>query len=181
MHPSGTLLRLRQHDAPAFEAFMARFPSDGDGVHGLAALDVMEQRLSALEAIALLEDHRRGERLPEGWVPSTTWFWASEEGLQGVINLRHRLTPFLEDFGGHVGYAVAPEFRRRGIATAMLAGVVSAAQELGIPRLLVTCDAQNRASARTIELNGGRLEREGYSEVTKGVMRWYWIACGDSA
>ncbi|MGB0592060.1 MAG: GNAT family N-acetyltransferase [Myxococcota bacterium] len=181
MSPPGKLVEASACDPAVFDAFLGSFGAGGDGVHGLAALDVMEQTLSAEEAIALLEDHRRGERLPEGWVPSTTWFWASEEGLQGVINLRHCLTPFLEDFGGHVGYAVAPEFRRRGIATAMLAGVVRAAQELGIPRLLVTCDAQNRASARTIELNSGRLEREGYSEVTKGVMRWYWIACDDSA
>ena len=176
MSALGRLLRLSRHDAPQFAAFIASFPSDTDGVHGLAALDSCVPALSAEEAIELLEAHHDGKRLPEGWVPSTTWFWSHEGVLQGVINLRHRLTPHLETFGGHIGYAVAPEYRRRGVATAMLAAVVEASQARGMARLLVTCDAENTASARTIEANGGRLEREDYNPQIERVMRWYWIA-----
>jgi predicted acetyltransferase len=43
----------------------------------------------------------------------------------------------------------------------------------------LTCDASNRASARTIELNGGVLKREGWSELEQTQQRWYWIKLGE--
>jgi len=56
---------------------------------------------------------------------------------------------------GHLGYAVVPWKQRRGYATQALALLLPVAQDLGLPRLLVTCDASNAASRRIIEVNGG--------------------------
>jgi predicted acetyltransferase len=61
--------------------------------------------------------------------------------------------------GGHIGYVVVPEFRRRGYATTILSLAIQIAHEnLGIGRILVTCDEDNIGSIRTIEKNGGILE-----------------------
>ena len=60
--------------------------------------------------------------------------------------------------------------RRRGFAGDALRQVIPRAAARGIPRLLVTCDLDNIASARTIEANGGELEGE-----LRGKRR-YWIA-----
>lgn len=87
----------------------------------------------------------------------------------GFLALRHTLNDFLLEQGGHVGYSVRPSRRREGHASAALRLSVRRAAELGIARLLVTCDHDNRASAATIESCGGVLE-----DRRLGKLR-YWI------
>lgn len=83
------------------------------------------------------------------------WIWDGE--FCGTINLR--FVPGTLDLpahvSGHVGYAVVPWKWRRGYATRALALLLPVAHELGLPRVLVTCDAGNAASRRVIEANGG--------------------------
>ena len=121
----------------------------------------------------------RGEPVDQDWVQNSTWFWELDGNLQGVINLRHRLTPALEQEGGHIGYSVARPFRRRGVATAMLGAVLAQCRELGILRTLLTCRSDNIESIRTIEKHGGKLDREGWSEPSGQILRWYWIDLKD--
>ena len=109
-------------------------------------------------------------------MPASTWFWEDRGALQGVVNLRHRMTPELEEIGGHIGFSVAPSCRRQGIAGAMLAGALGQARQLGLDRVGLTCDADNQGSARTIEAAGGILMREGWCEARQGRQRWYTIA-----
>ncbi len=117
-----------------------------------------------------------GARLPEGWVPVTTFWLLDDAGsVVGVSALRHALTPTLLHRGGHVGYYVKESERGRGYGSAILALTLEAAREIGIDRLLVTADSANEPSARVIEGNGGVLEDERPDEI-KGVMfRRYWI------
>lgn len=97
-----------------------------------------------------------------GSVPHTTWWWVEDEEWVGRIDLRHRLTERQQEVGGHVGYDVRPSRRREGHATAMLAAVLPHARALGVAEALLTCDADNLASRRVIEANGGRrVDRRG--------------------
>ena len=57
----------------------------------------------------------------------------------------------------------------------MLAGVLEVCRTREMERVLITCDATNLASARTIERKGGCLEREAWHEETQRVQRWYWV------
>ena len=104
-----------------------------------------------------------------GIVPHTTWWWVDGEDYLGRISVRHRLTEFLRDVGGHVGYYVRPSRRRRGHATAMLRAVLPYAADLGLERVLVTCDDTNEGSRRVIEAAGGVLEDQ------RGVKLRYWL------
>lgn len=97
---------------------------------------------------------------PEGWVPATTLWWIDGTEYLGRINIRHRLTPSLLEWGGHIGYDVRRSARRRGHATAMLAGGLSVAAGLGIDSALITCDVDNVGSRRVIENNGGVFDDE---------------------
>ncbi len=104
-----------------------------------------------------------------GIVPHTTWWWVDGEDYVGRISVRHRLTDFLRDVGGHVGYYVRPSRRRRGHATAMLRAVLPYAADLGLERVLVTCDDTNEGSRRVIEAAGGVLEDQ------QGVKLRFWL------
>lgn len=87
----------------------------------------------------------------------------------GSLHLRHELNDFLFEQGGHIGYGVRTSARGRGVAGAALAASLGEARELGLDRVLVTCEDDNVASARTIERWAGVLE-----DVRRG-MRRYWI------
>ena len=104
-----------------------------------------------------------------GIVPHTTWWWVDGEDYLGRISVRHRLTDFLRDVGGHVGYYVRPSRRRRGHATAMLRAVLPYAADLGLGQVLITCDDTNEGSRRVIEAAGGVLEDQ------RGVKLRYWL------
>ena len=112
---------------------------------------------------------------PETGRVASTYFWitAGDGGVDdeviGFLNLRHELNAWLLEEGGHIGYSVRPERRRQGHATRALALGVQRAGELGIDRVLVTCDSDNVPSARTIENGGGVFEDE------RNGKRRYWI------
>jgi predicted acetyltransferase len=121
-------------------------------------------------------DAEEGSLRPPGWT-SATHLWMADpdqpDEFVGAISLRHSIEhPMLASVGGHVGYGVRPSARRRGFASDALSQVVPLAAARGIPRLLVTCDLDNVASARTIESNGGQFEGE-----LRGKRR-YWISTG---
>ena len=76
--------------------------------------------------------------------------------MLGMIDVRHALTvPFLQEYAGHIGYAVRPTGRRKGYATRMLKLALSYSSSIGIPAVRLGGYADNKASIRTIERCGG--------------------------
>jgi predicted acetyltransferase len=118
---------------------------------------------------ALLRDVRERSDRPDGWVPSTHLWWVEGDEYLGRLQIRHRLTTFLREQGGHVGYYVVPAHRRLGHASSMFAASLPVSFALGIDCALVTCDRDNAASRRVIERHGGLLQDE-----RAGKMR-YWV------
>lgn len=72
--------------------------------------------------IRQLEQNSRSIGLKPGSVPATI-FWLISERVRVLSEsrLRHRLTPSLEDVGGHIGYMVRPTERDKGYGTKLLA------------------------------------------------------------
>ena len=106
--------------------------------------------------IRRLNETNQSIGLKPGYVPTTT-FWLVVNGAQiiGESRLRHWLTTALEHEGGHIGYAIRPSDRRKGYGTCILALTLEKAGDLGLNRVLLTCDTDNIGSARIIERNGG--------------------------
>lgn len=160
---------LREGDEALFVA-AHRAASSPHFVFGLGYVDGMVWG----EYLAELADEQRGVRLRPGRVPAT--FLVAEHGRQivGRLSVRHRLNDFLEREGGHIGYGVVPEFRRRGFATSMLRQALVIARSHGVDRSLLVCDVDNAASARVIERCGGVLENSIVDDAGV-VLRRYWI------
>ncbi len=155
--------------AGAFAGFVGAFRDAGEAEH----LGRWEAGLADLPAfLRMLADEAAGRNLPEGFVPQST-FWLVVAGeIVGEIRIRHALTPALADFGGHIGYAVRPDRRRRGHGARMLALALDEARTLGLKRVLITCDPDNAGSVRVIERNGGRPESESVSSTGRLTRRY---------
>lgn len=91
-----------------------------------------------------------------------------------MIQIRLALNDYLLQTGGHIGYSVYPDERGKGYATEMLALALKLCPELGLGRVLVTCDAANIASAKVIQANGGVLENEVAHDSI--ITQRYWIS-----
>lgn len=143
----------------------------GEGFDFLPLYGPGEEWTSYLQRIAGL---RRGEGLPDRYVPWTDRYAVLGGVVVGRVSVRHRLTESLERVGGHIGYGVRPAYRRRGVATALLRTGLDVARELGLDRALVTCTDGNVGSAAVIEQAGGVLESvEPQPDGT--ATRRYWV------
>jgi predicted acetyltransferase len=110
------------------------------------------------EYVEHLDVVRRATQLPSPWVPATFLLAFVGDDLVGRTSIRHELNDFLLAAGGHIGYAVLPRFRLRGLATEILTQSLVVVRSYGVSRVLVTCDEDNEASARVITRCGGVLE-----------------------
>ncbi|WLD94355.1 GNAT family N-acetyltransferase [Alkalihalobacillus sp. AL-G] len=125
--------------------------------------------------VQFLIDSEKAVNSPEGWVPhSNYWLVDEKRNILGAVNIRHGLTKKLLTIGGHIGYGVRPSERRKGYATKILEQALKKTAELGIEKVLVTCNKDNVASERTILKNGGILEDE-FIEDDGTIVRRYWI------
>ncbi|WP_243108064.1 GNAT family N-acetyltransferase [Clostridium sp. JN-9] len=125
--------------------------------------------------LKLLETYRKRETCPSHLVPSDTFFLINEnKKLLGAISIRHYLSEQLLRLSGHIGYGIRPTERRKGYATAMLKLALEKCKDMGMKQVLITCDKNNIASAKTIISNNGILENE-LIEEDGNIIQRYWI------
>lgn len=125
--------------------------------------------------IAKLLSQSLGKNLPPGYVPATTYWLIVDNEFIGSVNIRHILSENLSKVGGHIGYDIRPSRRKKGYGRKILKLALSKARELGLKKILITCDETNIASKKIIEANGGVFENrleQGHGRPAK--LR-YWI------
>ena len=157
------------HHRADVQSFYAEIEADGGRCIGCSGWQDYDRWLTGMQ------NRCAGKNLPDGYVRENFYLCYDGGTLVGVFSLKFELTDFLRNFGGHIGYAVRPSLRCRGIASEMLRKGVAIAAEFGFDRVLCVCDADNIASEKVIQKNGGVLEDERYDPDECGWVRRYWI------
>ena len=81
-------------------------------------------------------------------------------------------------YGGHIGYGIKYSKWNLGYGTKMLSLALKKAKQMGLNRILITCDEDNIGSSKVIENNGGVLENiiENSINGNKIYTKRYWIS-----
>ncbi|MGB6127395.1 MAG: GNAT family N-acetyltransferase [Psychrilyobacter sp.] len=110
-----------------------------------------------------------GVDLKNGRVPQTT-YWLYVDGIpSGMILIRRRINESLLKRGGHIGYYIKKDHRRKGYGKKMLSLCLDILRKEGLDKVLITCNVDNLGSQKIIEGNNGVLEN-----IVDGSKR-YWI------
>lgn len=107
------------------------------------------------DIFAKFERYRIGRDLPENRVPASYFWLVADFKFIGEISIRHQLSESLLKYGGHIGYGIRYTKWNQGYGTIMLHLALQKAKELGLSRVLITCDDDNVGSAKVIEKNNG--------------------------
>ena len=115
--------------------------------------------------------HRSG--LDHSVVTASVFWLVDGDEFIGHVSVRHSLTAGIRRKGGHVGYAIRPMKHRQGYGSRILELALPRVRSLGIQQALVTCDRDNIASRKIIEMHGGILFDE--IEVNGRPILRFWI------
>lgn len=171
-----TLLRPTTDLFDSWAAAVAEFDGahvDGSGLQAPVTPD--RATLDALiEKAALLAD--TSAELDDDHVHNDLYWIVDDREVVGFLSFRHDLNEWLREAGGHIGYSVRASRRRQGYASSALRLGLERAREIGLDRVLVTCDDDNVGSFRTIEGAGGVLQDvSDQSARGHALLRRYWI------
>ena len=168
------LIEPTEEYAQQISAYRWEFLEADSSMDGTGSLKRCEDPLKWIEHTNRCKDPLT---VPEGLVPATQYIYVREEDnkIVGMIQVRHCFNDYLEKYGGHIGYSVAPSERRKGYARKMLELVLPKCRKVGLERVLITCIKDNIGSRRTILANGGIYESTVYEPGENVHLERYWI------
>jgi predicted acetyltransferase len=127
------------------------------------------------EMLTRLRNDAAGIDLPSGFVPHSMLYGFVDGNIIGRVSIRHTLNERLKNRGGHIGYAVAKKYRKKGYATEMVRQAILFCKRLGLKSIMVTCADDNVPSWKIIEHFGGRLQDRVWDDEDNEMIRRYWI------
>lgn len=114
----------------------------------------------------------KGNDLPEGYVPCTTYFLWDNDEIVGLFRIRHHLNEFLRTGAGHIGYGIGKKYRGKGYATEGLRLTIEKAWTI-IPEdeIYMSVHKDNPASLKVQQKNGAYIHHEDDKEFYTRIKR----------
>ena len=168
------LVRPSEANLEAVRAYRQAFLDAGDSMDGCGPLRRFEDPADWLAEVRRYEDPAT---VPADKVEADQFLClrVSDGAVLGMIQIRRRLNDYLAKYGGHIGYSVRPDERRKGVAKWMLREALKHCRTLGLTKVMVSCMVDNEASRRTILANGGVYDGTVYEPDDKEWLEQYWI------
>ena len=144
-------------DAAEYISYRQAFLDAGSSMDGTGP---MRRTADPMEWLAINAQYADPATVPEGKVQSTQFVCerVSDGRIVGMLQVRLALNDFLLHYGGHIGYSVRPDERRKGYASWMLDGTPKSAHYL--PRYERGEPPDDPARGRRIREHRARAERE---------------------
>ena len=153
------LVKLWEADMKKAYVLQTAFEADENGFVNLAYGYSFDQFIHYVQT---RKGYEYGIGLPEGFVPDTVFVLVNDEGeYVGLFNFRHTLNDFLRAGPGHVGFGIAPSFRRRGYASEGLRLLIERiSPQIAEDEIYLSVHKDNPASLRAMQNNGGMIHHE---------------------
>lgn len=168
------MLELRQltlNDESAFLDGLKLFESEDPHWYSFLWHDLQDYK----KMLQILHNEHLGVELAPGRVAHTMYYAFLNEKIIGRLSVRHELNDYLRARGGHIGYSIAPKYRRKGYAKEMFRQGLQICHSLKINPVLITCSEENLPSIKLIEHFGGILENTIQDPDNGENVRRYWI------
>ncbi len=147
------LLRFDEIDELDYLIYIKEWEDSGEKIVPMASA---RAEVSFDDFLKRMRERETDEIREKGLVPATLYFLVDEKNkICGALDIRHELNEYLEKFGGHIGYGIAPSERKKGYGKIQLKLGLEKAKKIGLKKVLITCDDNNIGSAKTIEACGG--------------------------
>ena len=161
----------------AAREYIEEFIQYGSEINGTGSLDDYLQNSTYNAWLTKIQTQLDIANIPEGKVPCITYFAVREEDLRivGMVNIRLGMNPFLRSEAGQIGYSVRPTERRKHYGTEILRMALQVLRKVGYTETVLTCSADNNASAGVIKNCGGVLEAEFFSRTYQEELQRYRI------
>ena len=117
------------------------------------------------------------EHTPKNLVPATQFIFVrvSDNKIVGMLQFRHFLNDYLSNYGGHIGYCIAPSERKKGYAKLMLKEALAYCKQVGLEKVFITCLDTNIASEKVILANNGKFDSTIFEPNRKVTLKRFWI------
>ena len=103
--------------------------------------------------------HSKGECLPEGWIPYTTYILYINGVPVGYGRVRHSSSEYLENVvgAGNLGYGISASYRGRGYGDILFKELLKKCKELGYKQIKLFPLKSNFATVKIMMNNGGKI------------------------
>ena len=96
------------------------------------------------------ENQKNGLNLPNGFVPSATYWIIENNEYAGSINIRPNLNDKLKKYGGHAGCVIRRKYRNKGLAQKAGEWTINKLKELNVKEMILTCEETNIISQKVL-------------------------------
>lgn len=121
--------------------------------------NIDQARENFVEFVQELEDEAQGIDLPPDIPAQQTYFLCLDEIVIGEFRFRPQVDEPYEQFNGHIGYNLHPDYRGQGLGTQGLKLMLDIAREQGLDFVQIPIEGDNPASVRVVEKNAGTLQK----------------------
>ena len=97
------------------------------------------------------ENQKNGINLPEGFVPSVTYWCIDRDKYIGTVNIRLELTKGLTEYGGNLGVVLTKSERGKNLGLEITKLALNKMAELNISPIVLTCEESNVRSLHILE------------------------------